>query len=368
MTTKRTIRRTTAALVLTTLGVAACGSDDSSSDAGSADTQVETTTAESTDEAATTAPDAPVELEKASLRLDWTWGTFHAPFLYALDNGYYEEEGIDLTINEGQGSGQTMTLVGTGDATFGWGDTGTAALQINNEVPIKVIAVVQRRTPFGVACQGDVPFAEPSDLVGRSVVMVPQESTAQLWPAYLNINGIGEDEVRVVNADWSNKTTLFVSGQADCMAGYPAVDILQAQLIEPSIGEAIWWGDQGIEILSQGLVASESTLADKPELVKGFLRASLRGWAELCADPAIGSDFFIERFPELHQSDQDVEYTVQSMVNECSLTIPVDGTGAVQFGITTDDEWAQMLDLLGQYGGLEPQQAATVYYTNDFMS
>jgi NitT/TauT family transport system substrate-binding protein len=365
MSTTRIIRRSTAALVLTALALAGCGSDESddaveSDDSTSAPEQPEATVAD-------TSSDDPVELEKASLRLDWTWGTFHAPFLYALDNGYYEEEGIDLDIAEGQGSAQTMTLIGTGDATFGWGDTGTAALQINNEVPIKVIAVVQRQTPFGVACQGDVPFSEPSDLIGRSVVMVPQESTAQLWPAYLNVNGISEDEVTVVNADWSNKTTLFISGQADCMAGYPAVDILQAQLAEPSIGESIWWGDQGIEILSQGLVASESTLADKPELVEGFLRASLRGWQELCADPAKGSDFFIARFPELHQSDQDIEFTVQSMVNECSLTVPVDGTGAVQFGVTTDAEWAQMLDLLGEYGGLDPQQEATVYYTNDFM-
>ncbi len=335
--------------------LASCGSDDgdtSSPSEGSVTEESET----------------PTELEKASLRLDWTWGTFHAPFLYALDNGYYEEEGIDLEITEGQGSGQTMTLVGTGDATFGWGDTGTAALQINNEVPIKVISVVQRRTPFGIACQGDLPFTQPSDLIGRSVVMVPQESTAQLWPAYLKLNGIAESDVTVVSADWSNKTTLFVSGQADCMAGYPAVDILQAQLLEPSIGKSIWWGDQGIEILSQGLVASESTLAEKPELVKGFLRASLRAWEELCADPEMGSSFFIERFPDLHQKDSDIEYSKQSMVNECSLTVPVEGTGATAFGATTDEEWKQMLDLLGEFGGLEPRQEATVYYTNDFLS
>lgn len=311
---------------------------------------------------------APKEIEKASLRLDWTFGTFHAPFLFALDNGYYKEEGIDLEITEGQGSGQTMTLVGTGEATFGWGDTGTAALQINGEVPIKVIAVVQRRTPFGIACHGDIVFTKPSDLVGHSVVMVPQESTAQMWPAYLKLNGISESDVKVVSADWSTKTALFLAGEADCMAGYPAVDILQAQLADPSIGKSIWWSDQGVHILSQGLVASEVTLAEKPELVRGFLRASLRAWKELCADPNIGSSFFIKRFPDLHTTDKEIAYSKQSMVHECSLTVPQEGTGATAFGATTDAEWKEMLDLLGEFGGLEPRQEATNYYTNSFLS
>ena len=342
-------RRRLAILACSTLAVAACGGDDD-----------DTSSSETGDGAGT-------ELQEASLRLDWTYGTFHAPFLYAQEKGYYEEEGIDLDINEGQGSAQTMTLVGNGDDTFGWGDTGTAALQTSVGVPIKVVAVVQRQTPFGVACFDDVGYSEPADLVGHSVVLVPQESTAQLWPAFLEANDIDVDDVSVVNADFSNKVTLFAENRADCMAGYPSVDILQAQQLNDEIGDAISWDDQGVHVLSQGLVANNSTLEDDPELVEGFVRASLRAWTEICADPELGSSFFIEQFPELHETDDQVAYTEESMVRECAITEARDGTGATTFGPSTDEEWQPMLDLLHEFGGLENLEEPGTYYTNEFI-
>lgn len=352
----KTTRRWVAVLACGALAMAACGGDDTSSEDPTSDSS-----------GSGDAGGAEVELQKASLRLDWTYGTFHAPFLYAKEHGYYEEEGIDLDIREGQGSAQTMTLVGGGDDTFGWGDSGTAALQISLGVPLKVVAVVQRQTPFGVACFDDVGYTEPADLVGHSVVLVPQESTAQLWPAFLEANGIAADDVRVVNADFSNKVTLFAEHRADCMAGYPSVDILQAQQLNDEIGEAVSWDDNGVHVLSQGLVTTTGTIEDDPELVAGFVRASLRAWKEICADPDLGSSFFIEQFPELHKTDDQIAYSEESMVRECAITEARAGTGATTFGPSTDDEWQPMLDLLHKFGTLENLEEPSTYYTNDFI-
>ena len=66
--------------------------------------------------------------EAVSLRLNWYLGGLHVPFYYGKDLGFYKAEGIDLTINEGRGSGNTVQVVAAGSDTFGMADSGSLAL------------------------------------------------------------------------------------------------------------------------------------------------------------------------------------------------------------------------------------------------
>lgn len=313
---------------------------------------------------ATTA--APTELVDATLRLDWSWLVYHSPFVYAKEQGYFEDEGINLEILEGQGSGGTVTLVGTGDDEFGFADSGTMMLQRSQGVPVKNVWVLQRQSGFGTACFESVGFQDPKDLEGRSVLLVPQESTAQIWPAYLEFNGVDPNQVTVVNTDFANKVKLLADGQADCMAGYVAQDTLQAQLINPDIADPIPWTEHGIQLMGHGIVVHEETIANSPELVEGFVRASVRGWQEVCENPQLGIDLFLEMFPDL--SDADVEFTNASMPFECAQKLdPGPGDSGQRLGPTDDSQWQAMLDVLTQFGGLTNPLPPGDYYTNEFV-
>ena len=61
--------------------------------------------------------------DTVSLRLNWYFGGLHVPFYYGKEKGFYKAEGIDLTINEGRGSGNTVQVVAAGSDTFGLADS-----------------------------------------------------------------------------------------------------------------------------------------------------------------------------------------------------------------------------------------------------
>lgn len=349
-------------LVLT-LVVAACGGSATTTTATPASTSV-TTGAEASTTSAAPATTAAV-LTPATLRLDWSWLVYHVPFLYARDKGFYEAEGIDLEILEGEGSGTTVDLVANGNDTFGFADSGTMMAKATQGAPVVNVLVIQRQSGFGTACWHDVGFTGPQDLAGRSILLIPQESTATIFPAYLELNNVDPASVTVLNADFSNKVTLLANHEADCMAGYVAQDTLLAQLISPEIDDPIPWTENGIQLMGHGIVLHKDTVANSPDLVAGFVRATIRGWEEVCADPPIGVEHFLSAFPDL---ESEREFSEQSLPFECAGKLdPGPGDTGQRFGPTDDAQWQAMIDLLAQYGGLENPLPPSDYYTNEFV-
>src|SRR5215203_2752562 len=77
--------------------------------------------------------------DAVSLRLNWYLGGLHAPFYYGKEKGFFAEEGIDLTINEGRGSVAAAQAVAAGSDTFGMADAGTLMLTASRGAEIKSV-------------------------------------------------------------------------------------------------------------------------------------------------------------------------------------------------------------------------------------
>lgn len=300
------------------------------------------------------------------LQLDFSWVADHTPFIQAQDDGSYKAQGLNVKLQQGQGSGTTMTLVGQGTAPFGWGDLSSAALAISKGVPIQVVAVITQQTPFGTECFKNVNFKSPKDLEGHSVILIPQESTAQLWPAYLKLNGVDASKVKVVNATFANKFTLFAQHKADCMPDYYGIGLDLTRYLNPDIGDPIAWQDNGVNVLSQGLVVNTSYAAKHPDVVKAFVAASLSAWQKVCDNPQTGADFFVQKHPEVNKTDNDKKLTLARIQYECQATKPKTDPNA-KLGSSTDAQWTEMLNTLHKYGGMEQQLAPSAYYTNQYL-
>jgi NitT/TauT family transport system substrate-binding protein len=304
-------------------------------------------------------------LTKATLRLDWSYFPYHEGFLLAQKKGYYKANGIDLTIEEGQGSGTTVTLVGQGKDTFGFADTGTAALQVSKGVPVTVVQVIKRQAGYGFLCFKDLNISTPQQLEGHSVIMVPQESTAQIWPAFVAANNLNQSKIKIVNADFSNKVTLFAARKADCMAGYWAEDAIQAKLIQPNLSDPTKWSDYGIHIFGHGVVVNKDTVKNSPALIKAFLKATDQGFTDMCANlPAAIADYKTE---VSNMQDTDKAFADVNLPLECQLMQPPAGDSGKFMGPTSDALWKSMLDTLHQYGGLSPEDAPSAYHTDQFL-
>lgn len=306
---------------------------------------------------------APVNV---SLVLDWTWQPYHVPFMYGITHGIYKAHGINLTLTQGQGSTTTATLVGQGKYPFGFADTSTAVIAQSKGVPIKNVMVIQQRGAFATECFKSAHVTSPAGLKGHSVLMIPSESTAQIWPAYLAANHLSASGIRVVNASVTDKVTLFVAHKADCMAGLLGEDTLQASLENKAIGAPVAWADSGIKLFGYSIIASDSVISGQPGLVKNFVAATAQAWRASCGNQSAAVAMFETKYPSLSKTAAEKTYNTDNFQAACSQLQPPAGVQTTPLGPSSPAQWQTTVTTLEKYAGLSKSQPATAYYTNKF--
>ena len=85
------------------------------------------------------ASSAAMAQDAVTFRLNWYMGGLHVPFYYGKEKGFYKEEGIDLTINEGRGSANTVQVVAAGSDTFGLADSSSVIATAAKGAEIKSV-------------------------------------------------------------------------------------------------------------------------------------------------------------------------------------------------------------------------------------
>ena len=122
--------------------------------------------------------------DNVSLRLNWYLGGLHVPFYFGVDKGFYKQEGINLTINEGRGSANTVQVVGAGTDTFGLADSSSIINLISKGGEIKSVMNILSSTGFSVVWLRQQAFEPPRTLRARrwrSHPATPSAACLKLW-------------------------------------------------------------------------------------------------------------------------------------------------------------------------------------------
>src|SRR6476659_11108556 len=109
--------------------------------------------------------------DAVSLRLNWYFGGLHVPFYYGKEKGFYKDEGIDLTINEGRGSANTVQVVAAGSDTFGLDDSSSVILTASKGADVKSVMSLLNTTGYSVVSLADAGIRTPKDLEGKKVAV-----------------------------------------------------------------------------------------------------------------------------------------------------------------------------------------------------
>src|SRR5438046_8898867 len=131
------------------------------------------------------APLAAQTKDKVVLLLNWYTYSEHAPFFLGQERGYFDQEGIDLDIQEGRGSGVTVQAVAAGTATFGYADVPTMIKAASKGAPVTAVGVALQTSPMSVMGFADKNIRKPEDIKGKTVAVTPGESMSQIWPLFL---------------------------------------------------------------------------------------------------------------------------------------------------------------------------------------
>jgi NitT/TauT family transport system substrate-binding protein len=244
---------------------------------------------------------AVAQLDKVTFTTDYGYFGRNAFFFEALDRGYYRDAGLEVKIVRGQGSADAIRQVGTGNATFGFADAGTLILaRANDQIPVKLVAAVYRKPSQAVFCRGDSGLKRPKDLEGNAIADTAGSANQRFFPAFAKAAGIDAQTVRwVVVGNSESLPGLLATNKVPCVGQY----IVGEPLLQSQLGSAklvrFAFSDVGLSYYANGIITTDATIASKPDLVRRFVEASIRGMKDAFADPATAGTIMQKIVPQV---------------------------------------------------------------------
>lgn len=229
-----------------------------------------------------TAPASAQTLEPVKVRLDWTPWANHAALHLAQQKGWYRQAGLDVTLEDGNGSVTTVQIVGSSNA-FDIGHAALAPVMIARDkgLPVKALAVFLRKNDIGMLVPSDSGITGPAQLKGKKIGYTAGSLEAPFVDAFLAAGGLKRADVELINLDASSKAANYAVGRTDVVFSTIPFVLPTTSKARPS--RAIPFADFGLNMPSFGLVASETKLAERGEVLGKFASVVARTWEYIYA-------------------------------------------------------------------------------------
>lgn len=196
----------------------------------------------------------------------------------AEENGYFDEAGIDVTIEPGTGSVDVMKHVAGGSADFGAADFSSVVVTVANEdLPVTSIAAIHQQTLAAIISLDGHGIAKPADLEGKSIGDQPGSTNQVIFPRYAEAAGIDADAVKFIPSSPPSLPQLLGSHQVDAIGQFVVGEPLIESVAQGKDVVVLPYGDLLPELYGNVLVTSTRLAEKDPELVARFTRALLKG-------------------------------------------------------------------------------------------
>ena len=292
------------------------------------------------------------------LTLNFLAGGPSAGFIYAKALGLYDKAGINLTIEEGRGSGTTAQMVATGQTDVGYADA-PAAMQLRaKNAPVKIIAPILQTNGFAIITLEDSGIRKPTDLIGKRVAVQAGTAQTTLLNAILAANNIDPAKFTVINIDPSAFVGALLEKKVDAILG--GADFQSVQLRDRGQKVVdIMYRDVGVPTIGLSVIARDEKIAADPDLYKKFVAASLEGWEAARTNPGAAAEAVAKAYPAATKEQIQKQLDVVAKL--------VCAPGATALGRVPEQNWATTYTLLTRYLELPTAKPVTDYYTTDLL-
>jgi NitT/TauT family transport system substrate-binding protein len=225
-------------------------------------------------------------LDNVTLITDFGYNGRHAYFFVAIEKGYYRDADLDVKVVRGQGSVDAIRQVGANNAIVGFADAGSLVLaRGNDQIPVKLVAIVYARPPQAVFCREDAGLRQPRDLEGASIANPAGGATVDMFPIYAKAAGFDAGKVKWVVAGSDALPGLLASNRVPCVGQFSVGEPLLRMQAAPAKLVRFAFADAGVSFYGNGIIATDTTIATKPDIVRRFVDATIRGMQDAFANP-----------------------------------------------------------------------------------
>ena len=232
--------------------------------------------------------------------LDWRFEGPAALFLMAQEKGYFKAEGLDVTIDTGNGSREAIPRVASGTYDAGFGDVNSLIRfrDENTTVDLKAVMMVYDKPPFAIVGRKSRGITEDvKSLEGKKFGAPAADAAFAQWPIFKSVNKLDDSKMRMENVGFPVREPMLASGEVDAVFGFANSSYIN--LKSRGVPEAdiitMLMSDYGVELYGNVVMVSPKFAAEKPEAVRGLLRAITKGIRDTVQNPGLGAQLVIKR-------------------------------------------------------------------------
>ncbi len=301
------------------------------------------------------------EMRTVSFNMAWLPQGSMAGIFVAIDKGYFAEAGLNVEPVRGFGGIRTANELDQGMFEFAYVDPLSVALNRSNGGAVRMVGGINMRLPAG-ACfvKERHNIAKPADLEGLRFGAGQSSAIQTLLPAWLRNNGVNPERVEQVQLDPAIVVSSLVEGRidaAECWLGNSmALFDKAAKAKGVSIGR-IAYADFGLDVYGSGIATSDALIEKEPELVRAFVGAAYRGYAEVARDPKAALAIIRRHHPLLDEA------VTERQIRETTALLAAEG-GSHSL---KPAKVQRIVSYLQESGQLKDFDQAALIYTNAFV-
>jgi NitT/TauT family transport system substrate-binding protein len=300
--------------------------------------------------------------EKFTFALNWFAVGDHAAYWVALDKGYYTQRGLEVTLENSKGSGDSIAKVDTGRADAGLADAVPVLAASARGARVKMVGMVFDKTPLNFFSRKDKPILKPKDLEGKTIGAPPGDGQRQAWPAFAKLHQIDDSKVTWVNIEPTAKVAALAEKRVDLVGDYTTGLPFYEKAMGAGNALMMPWADTGFDMYSMSIIASEKTMKERPKVLRAFLEASYMGWRDVMSDPKAALAIFKKRVPEI-----DLSIIEPNMMLGLEL-MRTQRYADKGIGWIDDKKMCASVDLINTHMGLPRKVECNGVFTTEFLT
>jgi len=314
------------------------------------------------------APSAAKAEDDVRLRLNWMYYGSHAGFALGKDKGYYKEQGINLDIRSGNGSGSAHRLVANGDSTFSYGSCASMTNLAAQGAPLISVAVIDAMGTEAIIVRPDAGVKAIGDLKGKALLTTANAGVNTFFPLVLKNAGLKEGDVTITNVPDGALVSSYLQSAGGAVGILGGLDDKPAEIKANGGADPVTfpYSDYGVNQVGYCIVTNKETIAKNPDLVKRFVAATIQAYKETEKNP----DAAVASMADIVGGSmaEDAGKAQARAVLDVTLGVLYSKANKDKvLGLNVASDWDDMLALMKNYNDLKTDQPATAFYTNDFL-
>ena len=296
-----------------------------------------------------------------TVRLDWTpWGD-QAGIHLAAAKGWFRDAGLDVTIADGNGSTQTVQIVGGGsDVDVGFAALSSMMIARDKGLTVKALADYARRSDIGLMVPLDSGITGIADLRGKRLAHTASSLETPFLDIFLGHGGLKRGDVTLVNLDGAAKLGAYLGGKVD--GAFSSIPFFVPAVAAERPSRGLLFADVGLHLPSFGLFARDDTIAAKGPALKTFVSLVDAAWAYIVAGHA---DEGVEAILKARPNAKLSRTVMRGQVADFITYFPTPDTKSMPVGRMAVADWAEAVETMERGKLVKPGSKPAEYFTND---